>query len=110
MKKRVCCTMSLVLAASMITTCMPAVTASADDTVTLTIWGDVDNQVTLEDPFEEINAAFEEAHPTLSWTTSGLEPLTASMWRRSQIPFRIFSGCREINQIRWRNLRETAIS
>ncbi len=65
MKKRVCCTMSLVLAASMITTCMPAVTASADDTVTLTIWGDVDNQVTLEEPFEEINAAFEEAHPNI---------------------------------------------
>lgn len=33
--------------------------------VTLTVWGDPDNQAVLEAPFKEINEAFEEAYPNI---------------------------------------------
>jgi raffinose/stachyose/melibiose transport system substrate-binding protein len=38
---------------------------SGSDQVTLTVWGDTDNQATLEAPFTEINEAFEKAHPDI---------------------------------------------
>lgn len=44
----------------------------AEEEVTLTVWGDLDNQVTLENSFEAANEAFEEAHPNIKidyqWT------------------------------------------
>lgn len=38
---------------------------NSDEQVTLTVWGDTDNQAVLETPFQEINAAFEKAHPDI---------------------------------------------
>lgn len=35
------------------------------DVVTLTVWGDLDNQVTLEAAFTRINEAFEDQHPNI---------------------------------------------
>lgn len=65
MRKRVSVALSLALTAAMVGSCIPAVGAKAEETVTLTIWGDLDNQVTLEDAFDAINEAFEEAHPNI---------------------------------------------
>lgn len=40
-------------------------TEQSAEQVTLTVWGDTDNQAILEAPFKEINEAFEEAHPNI---------------------------------------------
>ena len=39
--------------------------AAAGETVTLTVWGDPDNQAVLEDCFAEINKAFEAKYPDI---------------------------------------------
>lgn len=59
MRKRVCATMGMLIAAMALSG-----TVSAEE-VTLTVWGDPDNQAVLEDPFDAINEAFEEAHPDI---------------------------------------------
>ncbi len=64
MKKRICKILAMILGAATVmgTT---GITVMADDTVTLTVWGDPDNQAVIEPVFEKINAAFEEAHPNI---------------------------------------------
>lgn len=42
-----------------------SVNVMADEKVTLTIWGDPDNQAVIESTFDAINEAFEEAHPNI---------------------------------------------
>lgn len=59
-------TIAVGLAAAM---CMPLLTGCGkkeeEGKVTLTVWGDADNQAILEDAFTEINAAFSEANPDI---------------------------------------------
>lgn len=42
-----------------------ATTKTNDKPVTLTVWGDPDNQAVLEEPFKLINAAFEAKYPNI---------------------------------------------
>lgn len=64
MKKAMYKTMAAVL--GMVTVVGTAsATAFADEEVTLTIWGDTANQAVIEPVFDEINEAFEEAHPNI---------------------------------------------
>lgn len=63
MKKKMCTAMAMLLGA--VTVLGTSVTAMADDKVTLTIWGDPDNQAVLESTFDAINEAFMEAHPDI---------------------------------------------
>ena len=51
---------SLVVLLGMLTGC-----GAKNSTVTLTIWGDADNQAILEQSFTEINEAFEKEHPNI---------------------------------------------
>lgn len=58
MKKVLSFSISLVVLLGMLTGC-----GAKNSTVTLTIWGDADNQAILEQSFTEINEAFEKEHP-----------------------------------------------
>ena len=60
MKKVLSFSISLVVLLGMLTGC-----GAKNSTVTLTIWGDADNQAILEQSFTEINEAFEKEHPNI---------------------------------------------
>lgn len=60
MKKVLGLILSLTMIAAMLAGC-----GSKKETVTLTVWGDADNQAILEQAFTEINEAFEKAHPDI---------------------------------------------
>ncbi|MDE7330725.1 MAG: ABC transporter substrate-binding protein [Lachnospiraceae bacterium] len=60
MKKVFCLVISVTMMLAMLTGC-----GAKKDTVTLTIWGDADNQAILEQAFTEINEAFEKEHPDI---------------------------------------------
>lgn len=56
--------LGLVISAAMILAMLTGCGAK-EDTVTLTIWGDTDNQAILEQAFTQINEAFEKEHPNI---------------------------------------------
>lgn len=60
MKKVLGLVLTITLMITMLAGC-----GSKSDTVTLTVWGDADNQAILEQAFTEINEAFEKAHPDI---------------------------------------------
>lgn len=60
MKKVLSIAVSLVVLLGILTGC-----GGKNSTVTLTVWGDADNQAILEQSFTEINEAFEKEHPNI---------------------------------------------
>lgn len=64
MKKKICTAMAAVMSVAAVVGAT-SINVMADDKVTLTIWGDPDNQAVIESTFDAINEAFMEAHPNI---------------------------------------------
>lgn len=65
MRKRFGLFISLIVLTSLIIGCSSNSSSGDGDSVTLTVWGDADNQAILESSFDKINDAFTEKYPEI---------------------------------------------